>query len=379
LNATAYPADSVGLVSPQTFVSDAPLTLESGKTLPGFELLYETYGELNAAKSNAILVCHALTGDHHAAGYHEGREQPGWWETCIGPGKPLDSTKFFIVSPNNLGSCKGSTGPLSNNSETGQPYGRDFPIVTVEDWVQSQARLAEHLGIDQWAAVAGGSLGGMCVLQWAIDRPHQVRHAVVIAAAPKLSAQNIGFNEVARQAIRADPNFHDGQYAEHDVKPAGGLSIARMLGHITYLSDASMGQKFGRELSGESGYGFNFDVDFEVESYLRYQGSRFVDRFDANSYLLLTKMLDYFDPARDFDDDLAQALANVTAKFLILSFTKDWRFSPARSREIVKALLDADQDVSYAEIDSRLGHDDFLMPIPQYIEIFGAYMRRIAV
>lgn len=372
------PSDSVGLVAPQTAQFAEPLALESGRSLPNFELVYETYGELNAQRSNAVLICHALTGDHHAAGYHADRDNPGWWETCLGPGKPLDTNRFYFVCPNNLGGCKGSTGPLSINPENGKAYGPDFPIVTVKDWVNSQALLADRLGIEQWAAVVGGSLGGMAVLQWAIDYPARLRHAVIIAAAPKLSAQNIGFNEVARQAIRSDPEFRDGYYAEHDTKPVQGVSIARMLGHITYLSDASMGQKFGRELRNKTTLGFDFNVDFEVESYLRYQGRRFVDRFDANSYLLLTKMLDYFDPAREYGDDLAQALAQVQAKCLVISFTKDWRFSSARSREIVKALLDADKDVSYAEVDSRLGHDDFLMPIPQYLAVLNAYMQGVS-
>ncbi|HID49215.1 MAG TPA: homoserine O-acetyltransferase, partial [Chromatiales bacterium] len=287
----SLPADSVGLVTPQIQVFDTPLELDCGRTLPGYELVYETYGELNADASNAILICHALSGDHHAAGYHSLEDRkPGWWETCIGPGKPIDTNRFFVVSPNNLGGCKGSTGPMSINPEKGKPYGPDFPIVTVRDWVRSQARLADVLGITAWAAVIGGSLGGMQALQWAIDFPDRLRHALVIAAAPKLSAQNIGFNEVARQAIMSDPDFHEGHYYEHGVIPRRGLMLARMLGHISYLSDESMRAKFGRELR-EGKLKFGFDVDFQVESYLRYQGQASVEKFDANTYLLMTKAL----------------------------------------------------------------------------------------
>jgi len=373
---STYPANSVGLVSPQTATFNDDFTLESGSTLPGFELVYETYGTLNADKSNALLVCHALTGTHHAAGYHEGSEKPGWWETCIGPGKPIDTNRFFVVSPNNIGGCGGSTGPLSTNPATGKAWGPDFPVVTVKDWVHSQYRLMQQLGISQWAGVVGGSLGGMTVLQWAIDLPDKLRHAAIIAAAPKLSAQNIAFNEVARTAIRSDPEFRDGHYLAEDTKPRQGLSIARMLGHITYLSDDSMGKKFGRELrDGKFSYGF--DVDFEVESYLRYQGNRFVDRFDANSYLLLTRTLDYFDPANEYDDDLAKACERIQARCFVASFTKDWRFSSKRSREIVKALLDSDRNVSYVNFESRVGHDDFLLDIPAYLETFGAWMEGV--
>jgi len=374
----SLPADSVGLVTPQIQVFDTPLELDCGRTLPGYELVYETYGELNADASNAILICHALSGDHHAAGYHSLEDRkPGWWETCIGPGKPIDTNRFFVVSPNNLGGCKGSTGPMSINPEKGKPYGPDFPIVTVRDWVRSQARLADVLGITAWAAVIGGSLGGMQALQWAIDFPDRLRHALVIAAAPKLSAQNIGFNEVARQAIMSDPDFHEGHYYEHGVIPRRGLMLARMLGHITYLSDESMRAKFGRELR-EGKLKFGFDVDFQVESYLRYQGQAFVEKFDANTYLLMTKALDYFDPAAEYGDDLARALAGATAEFLVVSFTSDWRFAPARSREIVKALLDSHKPVSYAEIEAHHGHDAFLMPIKDYMDVFHSYLNRVA-
>ena len=371
------PADSVGLVKPQKLAFDTPLALDCGRSLSSYELVYETYGELNADASNAILICHALSGDHHAAGYHsEEDRKPGWWESCIGPGKPIDTNHFFVVSPNNLGGCKGSTGPMSINPEKNKPFGPDFPIMTVKDWVRSQARLADALGIEQWAAVIGGSLGGMQALQWAIDFPERLRHSVVIAAAPKLSAQNIGFNEVARQAIMSDPEFHQGHYYEHNVIPRRGLMLARMLGHITYLSDESMRSKFGRDLR-EGKLNFGFDVEFQVESYLRYQGRSFVEQFDANTYLLMTKALDYFDPAADFNNDLAAALKQSAAKFLVVSFTSDWRFAPKRSREIVKALLDSQQDVCYSEIEAHHGHDAFLIPIPDYLDVFNCYMNRL--
>lgn len=370
-----YPADSVGLVEPRRHRFEQALALDSGKTLRGFELVYETYGSLNADASNAVIVTHALSGDHHAAGYHAGANRPGWWEACIGPGKPIDTERFFVVCCNNIGGCGGSTGPRSTNPDTGEVYGGDFPIVTVGDWVRSQAMLADMLGIRQWAAAVGGSLGGMQALQWAIDYPDRVRHVVAIAAAPRLSAQNIAFNEVARQAIMTDPDFHSGHYLQHQTLPRRGLALARMLGHITYLSDDAMRAKFGRELRNGR-IRFDYDVEFEVESYLRYQGRSFVDRFDATTYLLMTKALDYFDPAALHDDDLAAALAPVQARCLLVSFTSDWRFPPARSREIVKALLDGNKCVSYAEVDAPHGHDAFLMPIPIYLDVFSAFMRR---
>lgn len=372
------PADSVGLVSPSTLHVDSPLKLDCGRTLSSYDLVYETYGELNADHSNAVLICHALSGDHHAAGYHSMADRkPGWWDTAIGPGKAIDTNRFFVVCPNNLGGCKGSSGPNTLNPETGELYGPDFPIVTVPDWVRSQAVLADKLGIKQWAAVIGGSLGGMQALQWAISLPKRVRHTVIIAAAPKLSAQNIAFNEVARTAIKSDPDFHDGNYMRFNTLPRQGLGLARMLGHITYLSDEAMGQKFGRELrSGAIQYGY--DVEFQIESYLRYQSTSFVERFDANTYLLMTKALDYFDPAKEFDDDLTHTVANIEAKALVMSFTSDWRFSPMRSREIVNALLAAGKPVTYAEIEAHQGHDAFLMPIPRYLDIFGTYMQQIA-
>jgi homoserine O-acetyltransferase len=371
--------ESLGIVTPQTLHVDQPLKLVSGAVLPKYDLVYETYGELNADASNAILICHALSGDHHVAGYHEGDDKPGWWDGYIGPGKAIDTNRFFVVCSNNLGSCRGSTGPTTQNPETGRVYGSDFPIVTCRDWVNSQNALRMHLGIEQWAAIVGGSMGGMQVMQWAIDYPDKLRHAVVIAAAPKLSAQNIAFNEVARRAIMTDPEFHDGRFIEAGTTPKGGLALARMLGHLTYLSDDMMGAKFGRELRTEK-LKYNFEVEFQVESYLRYQGEKFATKqnFDANTYLLMTKALDYFDPASEFENDLSQAFAKTQAKFLVVSFTSDWRFSPARSREIVRALLDNDLDVSYAEVESEHGHDAFLLPNTHYEGIFHAYMNRIS-
>ena len=376
---SGFPPDSVGVVIPQRMTFDQALVLDSGATLERYELVFETYGELNAARDNAVLICHALSGDHHAAGYHGTDDRrPGWWDNLIGPGKPLDTRRFFVVCPNNLGGCAGSTGPLSLDARTGKPFGPDFPIVTVRDWVESQARLADALGIARWAAVLGGSLGGMQALQWAVDFPDRLRYALVIAAAPRLSTQNIAFNEVARHAIRSDANFHGGRYYEHGVVPAHGLALARMLGHITYLSDDVLMSRFGRELR-DGGLKFGFDVEFEIESYLRHQGESFVKRFDANTYLLMTKSLDYFDPAaRAPDHSLSRALAATSARFLVVSFTSDWRFSPARSREIVKALLDADREVSYVEIESEQGHDSFLLEVPLYHQVLRTCFDRLA-
>ncbi len=373
-----FPADSVGLVTPQNKRFEEPISLVCGQTLPGYELVYEVYGELNADRTNALLLCHALSGDHHAAGYHSLEDKKaGWWDTCIGPGKPFDTDRFFVVCPNNLGGCKGSTGPNTTNPATGRRYGPDFPIVTVKDWVKSQHALMQTLGIEQWAAVIGGSLGGMQALQWAIDYPNQVRHALVIASALRLSAQNIGFNEVARQAILSDPDFHGGHFYERNTIPRRGLVLARMLGHITYLSDDTMRAKFGRELKkGHLNYDFN--VEFQVESYLRYQSESFVEHFDANTYLLMTKALDYFDPASDYDNDQVSAFRRATAKFLILSFTSDWRFPPECSKEIIKNLIDAKCQASYGEIDASGGHDAFLMPITHYLRLLSAYMQGVA-
>ena len=369
--------NSVGEVAPQRARFDAPLTLSGGAALPAFELVYETYGELNAARSNAVLVCHALSGNHHVAGWHaDNPKNLGWWDNLIGPGKPLDTRKFFVVGVNNLGGCFGSTGPMSPNPASGRPWGADFPVVTVEDWVAAQARLADRLGIEAWAAVIGGSLGGMQAMQWALEYPERIRHALAIASAPKLTAQNIAFNEVARQAILTDPDFHGGHYYEHGVVPARGLRLARMLGHITYLSDDQMAEKFGRRLR-QADLRYSYDVDFEIESYLRYQGDKFAGFFDANTYLITTKALDYFDPARDYGGRLAAALARAKAKFLVVSFSTDWRFAPERSREIVYGLVHNGLDVSYAEVESMAGHDSFLLDDPHYHAVLRAYFEGI--
>jgi len=369
-------ARSVGAAVPQTMKFDDPLELTSGARLDSYSLMYETYGTLNAERSNAVLVCHALNASHHVAGYYLDAEgKPcnfGWWDNMVGPGKPLDTERFFVIGVNNLGGCFGSTGPCSLNPATGKPYGASFPVVTVEDWVNAQARLADRLGIRRFAAVMGGSLGAMQALQWTIDYPDRVANAIVVAAAAKLSAQNIAFNEVARQAITTDPDFHGGDYYVHGAVPRRGLRLARMIGHITYLSDDAMMEKFGRELRGDR-LGFHFDVDFQVESYLRHQGDKFAEYFDANTYLLITRALDYFDPAQRTGGDLSKAFERALARFLVVSFTSDWRFSPQRSHEIVKALLDNRLNVSYAEIDAPHGHDAFLLEDPRYHALVRAY------
>lgn len=370
---------SLGVVTPQTARFDEPLPLRSGASIRGYDLVYETYGTLNAERSNAILICHALSGNHHVAGLAvaDDPKSAGWWDNMVGPGKPIDTDRFFVVGVNNLGGCHGSTGPSTINPDTGKPWGADFPLVAVIDWVHAQARLADRLGIGVWAAVIGGSLGGMQAMRWSITYPERVRNAVVVAAAPFLTAQNIAFNDVARQAILTDPEFYGGHFYEHGVVPTRGLRLARMLGHITYLSDDVMAEKFGRMLRGDN-LKFGFDVEFEIESYLRYQGDKFAGYFDANTYLIMTKALDYFDPAREAGGDLAAVLARATARFLVVSFTSDWRFSPARSREIVDALLEARRSVAYAEIDSPNGHDAFLMTDTHYHKVMRAYFERVA-
>ena len=370
---------SLGIVSPQSMHFSEPLPLSSGAALADYTLVYETYGKLNADRSNAVLVCHALNASHHVAGMYEGADGSktvGWWDNMVGPGKPVDTNRFFVIGVNNPGSCFGSTGPMHINPATGKPYGAGFPVVTVEDWVRAQARLADALGIEQFAAVMGGSLGGMQALSWSIIFPQRLRHCVVIASTPKLSAQNIAFNDVARQAILTDPDYHGGDYYAHGVVPKRGLRVARMVGHITYLSDDSMAEKFGRELRNGS-YQFGYGIDFEIESYLRYQGDKFSEYFDANTYLLITKALDYFDPAKDHGDDLGDALANTRAEFLLASFTTDWRFSPERSREIVQALVKNKRRVTYAEIDAPHGHDAFLLEDPRYMNVVKAYYDRV--
>ncbi len=372
---------SIGIVSPQTMQFAQPLLLQSGATLHDYMLVFETYGTLNADKSNAVLVCHALNASHHVAGvYADQPKNVGWWDNMVGPGKPLDTDKFFVIGVNNLGSCFGSTGPMHANPATGKPYGAAFPVVTVEDWVVAQSRLADALGIEQFAAVMGGSLGGMQALAWSIMFPARLRHCVVIASTAKLSAQNIAFNDVARQAILTDPDYRGGDFYAHGVVPKNGLRVARMVGHITYLSDDDMAEKFGRKLrnaAAENAYKFDFGIDFEIESYLRYQGDKFSEYFDANTYLLITKALDYFDPARAHDGDLAAALANTRAKFFLASFSTDWRFSPERSREIVQALVSNRRQVTYAEIDAPHGHDAFLLEDPRYMNLVRAYYEQV--
>jgi homoserine O-acetyltransferase len=372
---------------------EQPLALASGASVRAYDLSYETYGQLNAQRNNAVLICHALNASHHVAGVYldaQGQVLPrsqGWWDNMIGPGKPLDTDRFFVIGVNNLGSCFGSTGPMHRHPDTGQIYGADFPVLTVEDWVHAQARLLDRLGIEQLAAVMGGSLGGMQALSWTLQYPERVRHAVVVASAPNLTAENIAFNEVARRAIVTDPDFHGGHFYRHGVLPKRGLRIARMIGHITYLSDDVMNEKFGRELRAVAGqlaagrpYQFTTqDIEFEIESYLRHQGDKFAEYFDANTYLLITRALDYFDPARAHGGDLARAFAAARAQFLLVSFSTDWRFSPKRSRELVKALLDNQRDVSYAEIDAPHGHDAFLLDDPRYMAVVRSYFDRASL
>jgi len=367
------------IARPQSMLFDQPLQLQGGGVLPQYQLSFETYGELNTARDNAVLICHALNASHHVAGFYEGQpKSEGWWDNMIGPGKPVDTQRFFVIGVNNLGSCFGSTGPMHTNPETGRVYGADFPVVTVEDWVQAQARLLDALGIVQLAAVMGGSLGGMQALSWSLQFPDRLRHAVVIASAPNLNAENIAFNEVARRAIITDPDFHGGHFYAHGVLPKRGLRIARMLGHITYLSDDVMNTKFGRMLqSGEMLKYSTQEIEFQIESYLRHQGDKFSEYFDANTYLLITRALDYFDPARAFNNNLTAALARASAQFLLVSFTTDWRFAPLRSREMVQALVANQRQVSYADIDAPNGHDAFLLDDPRYLSLVRAYFEGI--
>ncbi|MBO6225035.1 MAG: homoserine O-acetyltransferase [Psychrobacter sp.] len=426
---------SVGIVTPQIFHFAEPLTLECNRTLLSFDLIVETYGTLNSDKSNAVLICHALSGSHHAAGFHSNDDKKaGWWDNMIGPNKAIDTNQFYVVCVNNIGSCFGSTGPTTTNPDSvhsddptnehsePQVYGPDFPLVTIKDWVKTQAILSDRLGIEVWHAVVGGSMGGMQALQWSVDYPDRLKRCVVIASTPKLSAQNIAFNEVARQSILSDPDFKDGRYLQAGTYPRRGLILARMVGHITYLTDDAMKAKFGRDLkSGKFMYGY--DVEFQVESYLRYQGERFSENFDANTYLLMTKALDYFDPTRGYlahdcpsapstettepvteledsigasveasktatqielEDDLAvisnnehnrqqeltalkAAFAHTQCQYLVVSFTTDWRFAPERSQEIVDALMATGKPVNYINVDAPHGHDSFLFDIPRYM------------
>jgi homoserine O-acetyltransferase len=371
------------IATPREMRFAEPLPLQSGAQIRDYTLAYETYGELNADKSNAVLICHALNASHHVAGaYADDPKNLGWWDNMIGPGKPVDTNQFFVIGVNNLGSCFGSTGPMHVNPDTGRVYGADFPVVTVEDWVNAQARLLDAMGITQLAAVMGGSLGGMQALSWTLQHPERVRHAVVVASAPNLTAENIAFNEVARRAIVTDPDFHGGHFYAQGVVPKRGLRIARMVGHITYLSDDVMNEKFGRELreavNSVTGYKYSTqDVEFQIESYLRYQGDKFSEYFDANTYLLITRALDYFDPARAHGGDLARALAVARCRFLLVSFSTDWRFSPSRSREMVQALVKNKREVTYAEIDAPHGHDAFLLDDPRYLAAVRSYFAQI--
>ena len=383
---SAQLTNSVGIVTPQTLLFDEPLTLECQRVLPSFELVIETYGTLNADKTNAILICHALSGSHHAAGFHSIDDaKPGWWDAMIGPNKAIDTNEFYVVCLNNIGSCYGSTGPTTINPETGKIYGADFPLITIKDWVKTQVMLSDRLGIDKWHAIIGGSMGGMQALQWSVDYPDRLARAVIIASTPKLSAQNIAFNEVARQSILSDPDFHDGWYLEHGTYPRRGLILARMVGHITYITEDAMKAKFGRDLkSGKFMYGY--DVEFQVESYLRYQGERFSQNFDANTYLLMTKALDYFDPTRGYVPDtlpdeqaLKETLARTQCQFLVVSFTTDWRFSPERSVELVDALIANQKPVSYVNIDAPHGHDSFLFDIPRYVNAVKGFLMAPAI
>lgn len=374
-----FGANSVGVVETQTVEINDPLLLACGKTLAKHTLVYEAYGELNADKSNAVLICHALSGNHHAAGYHsESDKKPGWWDHYIGPGKPIDTNLFCVISVNNIGGCDGSTGPTDINPETGKHYGPDFPPLRVRDWVNSQRMLMQHLSIDKWAAVIGGSLGGMQAMRWSLEYPDELHHCVVIASAMQLTAQNIAFNEIARKAIKSDPDFHDGRYAEHNTLPAKGLSLARMIGHLTYLSDDAMDVKFGRELrSGTFQIGSNDNVEFQVESYLHHQGTVFSNKFDANTYILMTKALDYFDLSREYGNDPIKAFSHAKCRFFVVSFDSDWRFSSERSKEIVNALIATKKSVSYVDIHSTAGHDAFLLPNKRYEAAFDAYMKRV--
>lgn len=372
---------SVGLVEAQTAHISEPLTLACGRVLDGHDLVYETYGTLNKDKSNAVLICHALSGSHHAAGYYSNdeKEKPGWWENCIGPGKPIDTNRFFVVSPNNIGSCYGSTGPNTINPETGKYWGPDFPPLRFRDWVESQRQLSDLLGIQCWAAIVGGSLGGMQAMRWALEYPHRLKHAVVIASAMALTPQNIAFNELARKAIQSDADFRNGRYLDEGTRPSAGLSLARMIANITYLSDGDFEHRFGRQLrSGSFDRGTETELQFEVESYLNYKGLQFADHFDANTYLLITRMLDVYDLAREYGDDPVEAFKQALCKFFVVSFSTDWRFPPERSQEITRALIAAGRDVSYLDIETDKGHDAFLLPIDRYIKALSAYMNRVA-
>lgn len=360
------------------FPDDAPLRLESGQRLAPLSIAYQTYGTLNADKSNAILVCHALTGDQHVANVHPITGKPGWWEAAVGPGKPIDTDRYFVICPNILGGCMGSTGPASLNPRTGQPYGVDFPVITIGDMVDAQVRLIDHLGISELFSVIGGSMGGMQVLEWVARHKHRVATAIPIATAPWHSAQNIAFHEVGRQAVMADPDWRGGNYYAAGVVPKNGLAVARMAAHITYLSEKALQGKFGRNLQDRTARSFSFDADFKIESYLRHQGSTFVDRFDANSYLYITRAMDYFDLEGAHGGKLANAFVGATAEICVVSFTSDWLYPTRDSKAIVKALNAVAANVSFVEIESDKGHDAFLLHEPEFHETVRGFLTAAA-
>ncbi len=355
-----------------------PLHMDSGVALSPFNIAYQTYGELNAERSNAVLVCHALTGDQHVANTHPLTGKAGWWETMVGPGKPVDTDRYFVICSNVIGGCLGTTGPASTNPLTGKPYGLDMPMVTIRDMVQAQAYLIDHLGIEQLFCVIGGSMGGMQVLQWAASFPERVFSAIPIAAAAKHSSQNIAFHEVGRQSIMADPDWAHGRYFETGRKPTKGLSVARMAAHITYLSDEALHRKFGRKFQNTTAPTFSFDADFQIESYLRHQGSTFVERFDANSYLYLTRAMDYFDLAADYDGILAKAFQGSKTRFCLVSFTSDWLFPTSATRSIVHALNASGASVSFVEIETDKGHDAFLLDLPELFVTTAGFLEGAA-
>ena len=369
--------NSIGIVKPKIFKCADPIKLSCGMTLDNYELIYETYGKLNKNKDNAVLVCHALSGNQHVAGKHKKTDKhPGWWDSLVGPGKPLNTNKFFVIGVNNLGGNEGSTGPKSINPKTKKVWGSSFPIITVEDWVKTQKTLINYLGIQRLSSVIGGSLGGMQALEWNLQFPNEVKNTIIIAAAPNLTAQNIAFNEVARQSIITDPDFQKGNFYTKKNKPKRGLRVARMLGHITYLSNDAMKSKFGRKKKNKD-FQYDFNTEFEIESYLNYQGDKFAKEFDANTYIRMTKALDYYDPTKQNKKKLSAVFKKIKSKFLVISFTSDWRFSPARSKEIVKSLLDNNINVSYAEISAESGHDAFLMSDDNYHEILNSFFKNI--
>jgi len=376
---SAAPAESAAAVQRALaacqHVTLGPLKLDCGATLDRYSVAYRTYGVLDADKSNAVLICHALTGDQFVADTHPVTGKPGWWETLVGPGRPLDPAKYFIICANVLGGCMGSTGPLDTDLRTGNPYNLSFPVVTIGDMVRAQAALLDHLGVESLFCVTGGSMGGMLVLQWAASYPERVFSAIPIATAARHSAQNIAFHEVGRQAIMADPDWHGGNYAAHGTHPARGLAVARMAAHITYLSEAALQRKFGRQLQGKDALGFGFDADFQVESYLRYQGKSFVERFDANAYLYITRAMDYFDLAAAYGGSLPSAFRGSPTRFCLMSFTSDWLFPTAESRDVVRALNAVAANVSFVEVESDKGHDAFLLDEPEMFRTLDGFLR----